>query len=134
MPRLHEMIDSKFLRKEDLASVGDEMIATINDFSLENVAMEDQPKQMKWCVSFKELGKPMVLNSTNLQLMAKIFGSDNSDDWLGKRIVVYVDPNVSYQGKLIGGLRVRALRRPAPPVPSAANRRPIDEMEDDVPF
>ncbi len=86
----------------------------------------------KWCLTFSESDKPLVLNMTNIQLCERIFGSDDTDHWLKKKLVLYVDPNVSYAGKLTGGIRVRAPKPgsvPAPPPPAA---EPL--MDDDVPF
>jgi hypothetical protein len=64
----------------------------------------------------------MVLNSTNIQLMAKACGSDDTDDWIGKQIIVYVDENVSFGGELVGGLRIRKHKQAAPVAPKAGPR------------
>jgi hypothetical protein len=47
------------------------------------------------------------LNKGNLQKLADIFGSRDTDDWEGKLIVVYRDPSVQYQGKKVGGISFR---------------------------
>jgi hypothetical protein len=130
MPRTSEMKDSKFLRKED---IGRGALVTITGCISKNTAMEGAPPEHKWCLTFRELEKPLVLNSTNIQLCEQICGSDNTDDWVGKQIVLYVDPNVSYGGKLIGGIRVRKSKAPAaaPPPPAVA----VDDFDDsDIPF
>lgn len=115
MPRIGEMIESKFLKKED---VGGErgVLVTIAGLSEANVAMPGAEPVMKWTLAFEELDKPMVLNTTNLHSCAKACGSDNTDNWMGKKIVLYEDPNVSFGGKLVGGIRVRAPRSQAAPV------------------
>jgi len=110
MPKIHEMTDSKFLRKED---VGDgEIVVTIRKIGKANVAMEDQPPELKWVIAFAEFRKPMVLNATNIQILAKACGSEDTDDWINKRVMLFVDENVTFGGKLVGGLRVRAVRKP----------------------
>jgi len=108
MPRIHEMLERKFLAKEDCGEEG--TVVTIKSFERVNVAMDDQPPEHKWTMLFKELPKPLVLNATNLQLCEKIFNSDDTDHWVGKKLVVYSDPNISFGGKLVGGIRVRAHR------------------------
>jgi len=129
MPKTSEMRESKFLKKED---VGAGALVTIAGCSQKNVAMEGAHPDLKWCLTFHELDKPLVLNSTNIQICEQICGSDDTDDWDGKTVVLYTDPNVSYQGKLVGGIRVRAPKVKAAPV---ATRRPAaDESEDDIPF
>jgi hypothetical protein len=55
----------------------------------------------------------MVLNSTNGQLIARLLGSKNSDDWIGKEIDLYNDPNVTFAGELVGGIRARKAQRKA---------------------
>ncbi len=128
MPKTHEMKESKFLRKED---VGKGTLATITGVVRKNVAQEGAEPEHKWCLTFEELDKPFVLNATNIQLCEGICGSDDTDNWVGKRVVLYTDPNVSYGGKLIGGIRVRA-----PKVGAVAPRKVAPEpiVEDDIPF
>ena len=129
MPKISDMRESKFLKKED---VGRGALGTIAGCGQYNVAMEGAAPEHKWCLTFHELDKPLVLNSTNIQLCAQICGSDDTDHWVGKRIVLYTDPNVSFQGKLVGGIRVRAPKVTAPPPPVQA---PVPELtDDDIPF
>jgi hypothetical protein len=99
--------ESKYLKKEDLPQP---MLVTMADIKEINLAMEGGKPDMKYALYFEELDKPMVLNSTNGQLIAKIVGSDETDDWAGKQIVLYHEPNISFQGRLVGGIRVRAPR------------------------
>jgi hypothetical protein len=120
---LNDVRTSKFLRKED---VGAGVLATIDMIVKANVALEGAETDEKVCLHFTELPKPLVLNSTNAQIIAKITGqSENIEKtWIGTKIVLYNDPNVSYGGKLIGGIRVRAPKgqatqtaRPDPDLP-----------------
>jgi hypothetical protein len=127
------------------------LLVTIKDIHQENVAKQGAPEELRWCMSFDECEKPMVLNSTNGQICAQIFKSEESDDWIGQKIVIYDEPNVSFGGKLVGGIRVRAPRnQPKPaaqtkPAPAKANPAPARQQEpdpaeldpeppDDVPF
>jgi len=106
--RIGEMKNSKFLKKED---AGEGKLVTIASMEQQNVALDDQPPEMKWILHFHEFDKGMALNWTNLQLIAKATGSEETEDWIGKKIVIYEDPNVSFGGKLVGGIRVRAVRK-----------------------
>lgn len=121
------MIPSKFLKKED---VDPAKLVTIKAMRQANVAMDDKPEELKWTVLFKELDKPMVLNSTNIQLLVNALGTDETDEWVGKQVVVYNDPNVSFAGKITGGVRIRAPKKKTveAPVPTDA------DFEDDIPF
>ena len=132
MAKTSEMRESKFLKQSD---VGRGALGTIESCVQMNVAKEGAEHEMKWCLTFAELDKPLVLNATNIQLCEKIFGSDDTDHWHGKRIVLYTDPNVSYQGKLVGGIRVRAPKpTTAPPPPVAPAPNPADFDDSEIPF
>lgn len=127
--KIGQMMESKFLKKED---VEQPKLVTIKGFSQANAGRDDAP-DMKWTMSFREFDKPMVMNSTNLQLAAQALGSDDTDHWIGKQIVLYNDPNVQFQGKLIGGIRIRAPKKRAAPVPEPAAAT-IEDFDDDIPF
>jgi hypothetical protein len=116
---ISELKESKFLRKEDC---GQGILLTIDAVQQENVAKEGAPEEMRWCMHFRETEKPMVLNSTNGQIIAAFTGSEESEGWIGKEVVLYHDPNVSFGGKLVGGIRCRAPRKPGAPV---TGRKPV---------
>jgi hypothetical protein len=128
--RIGEMKESKYLKKED---VGKGKLVTIERLEQQNVAMENKPEELKWTAFFKEFSKGLVLNWTNLQLIARALNTEETDDWIGKQIVLYEDPNVSFGGDLVGGIRVREVRKPAqekvPP-----QEQPLEEFDDSIPF
>ena len=129
--KFSQMIEGKYLAKED---VDGELIVTIEKYGKVNVAREDQPEELKPAVRFREFKKPMVLNTTNVQVLKQIFNTDNTDETIGKQVVIYVDPNVSFQGKLIGGLRLKANRPAASPQQASVGGSSFDDMKDDIPF
>jgi hypothetical protein len=133
VPKTSEMKERKFLGQSD---VGKAVLWTVHGVEKVNTAKEDAEPVMKWAMNFGESDKPMVLNSTNIQLCEKIFSSDDTDHWVGKKLVVYVDPNVSYGGKITGGLRVRAPKNGAAPAPPPPPPTPAvsDLTDDDIPF
>ena len=126
--RIGEMKESKYIKKED---VGQGKLVTIADLQQQNVAMEDQPPEMKWIIHFHEFSKGMVLNWTNVQLIAKALGTEETDEWKGKKIVLFEDANVSFGGKLTGGIRVRAARL-KPDSQTEEPKKP--DFDDDIPF
>ena len=131
--KVSTILASNWLKKDDLSDpVGGEVF-TISKVTEELVGSD---QQSKWAMHWKERGVlPMLLNKTNLRLLASMFG-DDTDDWRGKEVEVYHDPTISYGGQLVGGLRVR------PPRPVQPRARPVqprpaprqDLPEDDVPF
>jgi hypothetical protein len=124
MPKVSEMIVSKFLRKEDL---DDELIVT-----LKTVKLEDMPgdgNEQRWVLSFRELPKGLVLNTTHIRVLEKAYGQD-SDDWAGKKAVLYVDETVQFKGQVVGGLRLRPIKPPKAAAPAEAT----EEIGAKVPF
>ena len=120
------MIVSKFLRKEDF---DEDMVATVRGVKLEDVGNQGE---QRWVLYFREMQKGMVLNVTTIRVLEGAYG-DDSDGWIGKRVMIYVDPNVSFQGRVIGGLRLRCAEGEATglaPAPSAQ----ADEFSDDIPL
>lgn len=123
---------SNFLTRGE---VGNGVLLTIRTITQENVAKEGAPEELRWCLHFDEVDKPMVLNSTNGQIIAAITKSEETDTWVGHKIVAYDDPNVSFGGKLVGGIRVRAPRNQ--PQKSAAKPAPAPAPapeDSDAPF
>lgn len=132
MPKTSEMRESKFLKQTD---VGAGSLMTVSACAPHNVAKEGAEPETKWCLEFEETDKPLVLNSTNIQLCERIFGSDDTDVWVGKKIVLYVDPNVSYGGKITGGIRVRAPKVKAAAKPVAPPPPATEDLDDsEIPF
>lgn len=102
MPKVSDMITSKYLRKEDFE---DEAICTIKGVRLEDLG-KDEAKEERWILYFREQSKGMVLNVTTIRVLEQALGGD-TDQWIGNKVIVYVDPNVSFGGKVVGGLRLR---------------------------
>lgn len=112
--KVHEMLESKFFKKEHVED--GPMLLTMSHVAPVNVAQDDQPEDLKHALYFTEDSKPLVLNRTNIEAIASIAGND-TDDWPGKRVVLYNDPNVSFAGKRTGGIRIRAPKEELSDVP-----------------
>lgn len=125
MPKTSEMIVSKFLRKEDF---DEDQVCTIKTVSLEEVAQGES----KWVVFFRERDKGMVLNLTSIKVLEQAFG-DDTDHWIGNKVMIYVDPNVSFQGRVVGGLRLRPPKK-SKPAPSPPRPETHEDFDDDIPF
>jgi hypothetical protein len=122
-----DMIQSKFLRKEDF---DEDQVCTIKDCRLEDVGKENDQEQ-RWVLYFREREKGMVLNVTTIRVLEAAYGGD-SDHWIGNKVMVYVDPNVSFGGKVVGGLRLRTPKRQAVQQPKPEPKN--DEFSDEIPF
>lgn len=107
MPNINDLKESRFLTQHD---VEPPVFVTIAGYEKVDVSLDSGPEDNKWTLRFLELDKPLVLNYTNGQLIAQITGSVEFDKWKGKKIVLYRDPNISFGGKIVGGIRCRAAR------------------------
>jgi hypothetical protein len=133
--KANAMIPSKFLKKDDADPA---RVVTIRGIKQVNVAQDDKPEELKYCLFFTELDKPLVLNSTNIQLLTHYLGTDETDEWKGKKVEIYNDPSVSYGGKLTGGVRVRLPSGAAQGKPAQAKTggggSTGDDFDDGIPF
>ena len=116
---------SRFLSQEDVPAP---FTATILDVRVENLK-SNRGEENKYILYFTT-GKPMVFNVVNRKTVVASYG-DDSANWIGKLIEVYVDPNVWMGSQQTGGIRVRipavgtarlvaATAQPAAPVPVPA--------------
>jgi len=145
MPKISEIKDSKYLTKDDC---GTGILVTVGQCTQQDIAMQGQPEDLKWVLHFSEPeAKPMILKSVNAQLIAAALGSEDTDDWIGKKIVLFHDHTVQMMGKVVGGIRARAPKnqpKPSPvagvpspkpkPAPAPQPEPSAAPEEDDVPF
>ena len=115
MPRTSDMFPSRFVKQTDVALA---QLWTIDKIDQEQIG-RGEDAEMRWVCYFKETPKCLTLNVTNSRRMEKAFDSDNTEDWIGKQIVVFWDEEVQFGTEMTGGVRVRA---------------PKTKKEDDLPF
>ncbi len=100
----------KYLRREDV----DEEGTTVKVVRVwqDKLRLPDGGSETKWLIELangSETLKPLVLNSTNIRRCVAAFETQETDDWVGKSIIIYDDPSIEFGGKLVGGLRLRAV-------------------------
>lgn len=130
MAKIGEMIESKYLKQSD---VSEDTVVTVEKVGKANVAPKGEEAEYKWLIRFSEFPKPMVLNSTNIKRLAKACGSDDTDEWIGKKAILFVDPDVEFAGNVVGGLRIRAHKANSGAAPAKTGGK-FDDMSDDIPF
>lgn len=96
--------DSKYLKHQELD--GQDWVVTIDRVTQEMME-KGEKKEKKWVLYFKEMDKGMALNATNGKTLIKILGTDEMNDWIGKRITLYVKDDIEFNGELVSGIRVR---------------------------
>lgn len=97
--------NTKFIQKSDVEKGA---LVTIDKVTEENVAPEYQAEEIKYVIHFKEDYKPWAPGIETLDNIKQITGTGNVDDWLGTKLVLFVDPDVKFGRKKVGGIRCRA--------------------------
>jgi hypothetical protein len=96
---------------------GKDIVATIASIGNEIVTGPGGKKEECTVVHFREPDiKPMIMNSTNLKTLKKLFKSPFIEKWIGGRIQIYPDYNVKFGNEIVEGLRIRPTL-PAPDKP-----------------
>jgi hypothetical protein len=62
-------------------------------------------KQKKAIAHFKGASKPMILNATNMKMIAKVSGSKFIEDWIGKTFILKVTQERSF-GEIMDVVRI----------------------------
>lgn len=91
---------------------GEEKILTIKEVKLELVQNKDGKEECT-VAHFVENEKPLILNKTNADMIAKVWGTPYVEDWSGKKIILKVK-KVSAFGEMTDAVRV-------------SKDRPVDE-------
>lgn len=107
---------SKYLKASDLQGRN----VTVKMGRVEQEKIGDD---MKLILYFQGKEKGVVLNKTNANNVAAIYGGE-TEDWYGKEITL-VEAMVDFQGKSVPAIRMRA-----PPRNSAPARQPQRQMAD----
>ena len=86
-----------------------EIIAKIKDIKAEEVRNPNGGAETKQVIYFDGDIKPdkMILNVTNMKSIAKATGTNYMDEWIGKKIQLYIDPAISAFGTVTEGVRIR---------------------------
>jgi hypothetical protein len=107
---------------------GSEPVVTISSVVKEKVGDGD-----KHVVYFEGHQKGLVLNRTNAEAIAMLYG-DTVEDWIGEQVTLYATP-VTFQGKTTNAVRVRPSRKAAPKL-TEQNPPPDsgEHLSDEIPF
>jgi hypothetical protein len=97
--------ESKFLKHQDLQ--GADMVLTIARVTREGIKDKDGTEKKKFILYFRELDKGLVLNTTNMKILYSLFESDESEDYIGKRITLWEKTDIEMGGEIMSGIRIR---------------------------
>lgn len=99
--------ESPYLGEWDLP-VGQDTIFTIVDAKQEEIKIPAKGiAKTSLVITFKETNKKFVCNMTNGKAIERATGSRLLDEWIGKKIQMYVDNNVRFGNDVCAALRVK---------------------------
>jgi hypothetical protein len=96
--------DTNYLGSWDV--VDKELILTIKNIETKKVSTPDGKTEELPVMTFTEDYKPMILNATNFKNIAKAHGSNFIEDWIGKKISIYIT-SVKAFGSVVDALRIK---------------------------
>jgi len=131
--KIGQMFSGGYLKASDIDEM---MVVTIE--SVEAVSLKDSTgsEVIKPLLHLAGMESGLVLNKTNANLVCKALGSDDTDDWVGRKITLYV-AEVEFRGDIVPAIRVKSK---APSGPKAKTKREappaeaLDIDDNDIPF
>jgi len=134
--KISSAFPSKYLKASDVDEMGGQLTYTVRKVVIEEVGQDRQEKPV---VYFRQTQLGLVLNRTNAGRLSASLGEE-TDGWIGKQVVLETE-QVPMRGQLVASIRVRtegnfvAERRvPTQQEAQVAAQKPLDELDDSVPF
>jgi hypothetical protein len=127
---INDAFSSDYIKHGDLR--GQPHVLTMSRIEIKEFDDGDKP-----CLHFSNSKKPLLLNKTNSNIIADIFGPE-TNGWMGQQIELY-PAKTEFKGQMTDCIRVRAVMRgsdlsqPQQPAPSPAiapDPEPAGEPED----
>ena len=100
---LNSFFPSRYLKAADFPAP---QILTIDNVTIESVGQAEKAED-KPVLYFEGRERGVVLSRTTAEQLQTIFESSDTDQWFGKTVEVFHDPNVMYKDKIVGGIRFR---------------------------
>ena len=98
-----------------------EKVIVITHISQKEVNDPQGKKQLKPVATIKD-SKPMILCTTNMKILAKLFGSRYTEDWLNKPVTIHVQ-SIKAFGEFVDALRIKPIL-PQIKIPEKVNLTP----------
>ena len=86
---------------------GEEKVLTIASINSKETIVTNEGKSTKAVVHWVEKEKSMILNVARAKAIQKATGSPWMDDWIGKKVQLYIDNKVKAFGEIVSAVRVR---------------------------
>ena len=111
---IDQIFPSRWLKPSDLGSTA--RVATISKIDFELVGME---KENKAVLSFQNSTKRLILNKTNAQTLANLYGREVLG-WVGKKVILFA-AEVQFRGTTTLAVRIK---EEVPGSPKVENKPP----------
>ncbi len=105
MPRGSDVYKNPWLKAEDLTD--DEERFTITDSDIHTFKETDGKDKSQIVLHLAETDKKLGLNVTNYNVLRDIFQSEDSEDWHGCKIVLFVTQTSMQDGRQVDCLRIK---------------------------
>lgn len=123
-----DVFQSNYLKAHDLSDGAGDYTTKIVTITHVETSEPFDDGNVQRLLTFKEIKKQLGLNKTNWNKIASITKQDDDENWIGQKIELYVDPDVTYGGKTVPAIRIRkvSITNPAnasaqlPPVENTA--------------
>ena len=128
---INQTFSSNFVKPIDIGDDGENRVLTIEKFDYGT----NRDGDVDYTITFREIAeKKWSVNSTNRKTIAKVLGEE-TDEWAGKQITLYVTDVQNPSGDMVPGIRVRipkpgkpgskAVPVPPPPLSVPVATKPI---------
>ena len=111
---INKVFPSTYLKASDLN--GGEINAVIDSCTEHEIGEEKKPMPV---LGFRD-NSLLVLNKTNWNTLLGSFGGEDTDEWNGRNVTLFV-AQVSFQGKVVDGIRIK--------VPQASEQKALMQAE-----
>ena len=115
--RRNEALPGQYLAQEDFAEpcLAKVALVVMNEVEGDH-GKKDKPVLFISDPSYDvDVLRGIILNGTNWDMLVDMTGEQDSDQWKGLPIVIFVDPNVMFGKKKVGGIRIRPPKQQAAP-------------------
>jgi hypothetical protein len=113
----------KYLKGDDIAK--QEWEVTVSD-AVEEPGYKDGPPRI--ALSFHEIEQKLTLNKINHAMVKENMGTPETDDWIGKKLVLYGTRDQNPQGEMVNVVRIRPPEREVKRVvPGKSKAKSYDE-------
>jgi|APSaa5957512622_1039677.scaffolds.fasta_scaffold125692_1 hypothetical protein len=124
---INQFFPTTYIKASDLGDK--EFHVTITGWRLEEMTDRNQRKSQKPVLYFQGAGKGLVLIKHNAGVIGALYGP-NLEDWVGKRITLYIERDVEAFGKIYDSVWVRPKAPPATNGTAADTRLPEEPPDD----